>query len=325
MDNQEYYIDLIRKDLLCDISHDELLALENWKKESANNRLIAEDLSKAWEISDSFASDIAIDVEGDYKKVAAKLDLNERKTPIYSMRWVAGLAAGLALIASVWYITHIQSHPEASYDTTIVAASDYEQVELPDKTKVILFEGTILRYNSAFSTNRKVSFQGKGYFNVAKDSDHPFVIESKSFITKVLGTQFLLDDQSENPRISLFEGKVSVQNKFSDQALTLLPTETIVLSQSQLIKESGTQDTKDSSWYNGAVTYDQSELKEVISDLERWYGIRISASDEIKNCAFSGRLEQTKLEDILEAIAILYDAAVSTEANQISITGGICQ
>ena len=86
MDNQEYYIDLIRKDLLCDISHDELLALENWKKESANNRLIAEDLSKAWEISDSFASDIAIDVEGDYKKVAAKLDLNERKTPIYSMR-----------------------------------------------------------------------------------------------------------------------------------------------------------------------------------------------------------------------------------------------
>jgi len=324
MKNQDYYIDLIRKELQRDISADELVELENWKKENASNRLVAEDLSKAWEISDSFASDIAIDVESDYKKVAARLDLNKRKTPIYRMRWLAGLAAGLGLIASVWYITKIQFHTEALYDTTIVASSDYEKLSLPDGSLITLFDGAELSYNKDFSTNRNISLKGKAFFNVARDVDHPFIVESDNFMTKVLGTEFLLDDTKTNQSVSLYEGKVSVQHISSSDEVTLLPGETAHLSSDRISKITGQQDPQDASWHQGIVSYQGMKLDLVIDDLERWYDTDISLPPSIKQCEFSGSLQQLKVAELLGAIAELYQAELEVKDEGFIIKGGVC-
>src|SRR5690606_36229691 len=99
------------------------------------------------------------------------------------------------------------------------------QVSLPDGTKVWLNADSKLYYPRAFSGNtRTVQMEGEAYFEVAKDEQKPFIVQTNRQKVEVLGTHFNVNAYSEEPisAVSLLEGKVKVS--LANQAeRTLLP------------------------------------------------------------------------------------------------------
>ena len=65
------------------------------------------------------------------------------------------------------------------------------QLILADGSKVYLNSESRLRFPTRFEgKERRVYLEGEGYFEVAKDTTKPFIVEAKEVDVRVLGTSF---------------------------------------------------------------------------------------------------------------------------------------
>ncbi|MEX0275452.1 MAG: FecR family protein, partial [Flavobacteriaceae bacterium] len=66
------------------------------------------------------------------------------------------------------------------------------ELVLSDGTHIYLNSGTSIKYPVKFieGQNREVYLKGEGYFDVARDSLHPFVVNTTDIEVEVLGTEF---------------------------------------------------------------------------------------------------------------------------------------
>lgn len=102
---------------------------------------------------------------------------------------------------------------EIKYNTLIVPKAGTYSVTLPDGTKVILNAMSELRYPVAFTkTERKVELKGEGYFEVAKDTGHPFKVKLNESEIEVLGTHFNVSSYEPIAKTTLLEGSVKISN-----------------------------------------------------------------------------------------------------------------
>ena len=77
------------------------------------------------------------------------------------------------------------------YNTLEVPRGAEYELILADGTHVWLNADTRLRYPTCFNTDeRRVYLEGEAYFQVTKDTAHPFRVESEAQVVEVLGTQF---------------------------------------------------------------------------------------------------------------------------------------
>src|SRR5690606_22131597 len=84
---------------------------------------------------------------------------------------------------------------------------------LEDGTKVWLNSSSKISYPKKFSTgSRKVTLYGEAYFDVAKDKNRPFLIETNGTEIRVLGTSFNVNAYNETVSTTLVEGSLKVSN-----------------------------------------------------------------------------------------------------------------
>ena len=86
------------------------------------------------------------------------------------------------------------------------------KVVLSDGTEVLLNSDSRLSYPTVFKgKERVVSLEGEAYFNVTKNTEHPFIVKSGNVQVRVLGTEFNMCSYTpDNVRVTLIEGKVAV-------------------------------------------------------------------------------------------------------------------
>ncbi|WP_343689367.1 FecR domain-containing protein [Chitinophaga sp.] len=77
---------------------------------------------------------------------------------------------------------------------------------LDDGTTVYLFKSGSIRYRE-----REVYLQGKATFHVTKDPHDPFVVYAGAVTTTVLGTCFNIDQHRQQVIVTLYSGKIAVQ------------------------------------------------------------------------------------------------------------------
>ncbi len=101
---------------------------------------------------------------------------------------------------------------DIAYNTLKVPFGKKFAVILSDETYVHLNSGTTLKYPVQFKKGkaRLVFLDGEGFFEVAKDEAHPFIVNTNSLNIRVLGTQFNLSAYADDENIStvLVEGEV---------------------------------------------------------------------------------------------------------------------
>ena len=110
------------------------------------------------------------------------------------------------------------------YNELVVPIGGECHILLDDGTEVWLNADSKLKYPIAFSgESREVILSGEAYFDVAKNKDCPFIIQSQDYKIRVLGTTFNLNnyEDSEELQLTLCTGKVLMN--FGEEQLKLTP------------------------------------------------------------------------------------------------------
>jgi transmembrane sensor len=173
------------------------------------------------------------------------------RTILIMRQWkkIAVAASILTFLLTVSWLAISQRHnkPVAAtiWKTVRNSESGKMSFQLPDRSTVWLSKGAVLQYAADFGKGtRQIQLTGEAFFDVHKDSLHPFTVQAGKVTLTVLGTRFNVEayDSEENTRISLIEGKVST--KYSDahnKTITTLLTPGNMLCYNRLKAEGNVQ------------------------------------------------------------------------------------
>ncbi len=200
-------------------------------------------------------------------------------------------------------------------------------IKLPDGSKIVLESGSSVKYNSDFGKKeRAIYLEGTAFFDVAKQKKLPFVVSTSRSVTTVLGTSFNISSSTElrEDRITVYSGLVTFSHKDQNQSLQLAAGSSAVLNESEHLRIAKYR-INASAWQTGRLVFEETRIKEVIEDLENYFGNTITVSDpELLNCTFSGIFINPKIEEIVSVISLSLNLGYEEKSDHIEFTGKGC-
>lgn len=197
-------------------------------------------------------------------------------------------------------LAKLTSTTNDNYTITTPKGGTY-QLALPDGTKVWLNAGSTFKY----ATARQVELSGEAYFEVAKDQQHPFIVNSTAQNVKVLGTRFNISNYADEEEIktTLLEGRVSISQKNSNKEVILKPGQQSLISLNKLsVKEIDTSEAI--AWKNGYFNFNNDDIKLVMSRIAKWYDVELVYVGKPTTERFTGQISRSKnIGLVLEQIA----------------------
>ncbi|MEN7548073.1 FecR domain-containing protein [Rapidithrix thailandica] len=224
-------------------------------------------------------------------------------------KWVASVSFLLLALTGLhlWYQVHFQETLENTlWAERTVPKGQKVNLTLSDGTYVKLNAGSTLKFPKVFSEEtREVFLEGEGYFEVSKDSLHPFVIRTGNLSTRVLGTSFIVRAYPQAPiiEVAVQSGQVQVEEKRQSQ-MVLTPQERVVYSKEDgKLDKSGFNPLKYFGWKDGIIYFEEATLLEIFEQLEQWYGVSFEINAIISDQeTYKGSFQHESLRNVLSAI-----------------------
>ena len=254
----------------------------------------------------------------DAESNAAEIDIPKSRR--ISKKWLVSVGMVATAVALFFVLKHTVGFSEVKNKKQSTLSrvntkpgSRTTQIQLPDGSVVRLNSSSSLTYDKNFGKNlREVNLTGEAFFDVTKDSSHPFLIHTKVIDIKVLGTSFNVRSypNDANTETSLIRGKVEVTVKNrANEKIYLQPNEKLVVANNNSLNQTLTdqpepQETKtdlspkpiysvqhltydpdstviETSWIENRLIFQENEtFKEVALKMERWYGVQINFTSE---------------------------------------------
>ncbi len=191
---------------------------------------------------------------------------------------------------------------------------------LSDGTKMWVNAGSIVKFPSHFDKKqREVSVDGEVYADVVKNPKKPFVFHTKEFNVQVLGTSLNIHAYSDDPnqQVTLVEGKVKVKSSQGEHFLK--PDESYFADgKTEEVREVDV--TFFTSWKDGFYRFKDQQLKDVIQNLERYYGTDIECSPKIAKMTCSGYLDlKDDINMVLRGVAFSMDIKFKKEESSYKL------
>mgnify|MGYP000217837925 FL=1 len=201
------------------------------------------------------------------------------------------------------------------YNTISTPMGGKFKVILPDGSLVVLNAASTLKYPVHFDEKlRKVSFTGEAYFEIAKLEDKrkkrvPFYVYSNDQIVEVLGTHFNINsyDNEEYSKTTLLEGSVKIINeKSAAPAKILKPGQQAVIKRGDVQTKIMIADEAQAlAWKDGYFLFKNTNIKDVVNELERWYNIDIQYEDEMEFENITGYISRNvKISSVLKMLQL---------------------
>jgi ferric-dicitrate binding protein FerR (iron transport regulator) len=206
-----------------------------------------------------------------------------------------------------------------------VENGETEELLLTDGTRVMLDAGSLFEYPEQFASHRRiVSLDGEGYFVVAPDAAKSFTVRANDAIITVKGTEFNVRAwrQDQKVTVAVAQGKVSIRSKEddTDAAQVLISKNQVsILAKGKNPSPPRTSTIKDHlSWMQRRMYFKSTSLREVLSQLERWYNVVFLLpgiqADQIRITIF---IEDKPLEEILDIICLITGLEYSRDSRRI--------
>ena len=283
------------------------------RNESGLSNLTDEEL---W-VSSAVADDTQqYDVDQAFERFRKRtgLDQSGRQSYKWYRTWsvaaVAIVLLGLITVTAYWQGSRqIQSN----FSDIVVEATlgSKTKLTLPDGSTVWLNAGSKMVYSQGFGvSDRRLAFQGEGYFEVEKNDEMPFLVQTHDVNVTVVGTKFNFRNYPEDEEavVELLEGKVALENQLKEEAVRYLsPNEKMVL-----YKATGEMDITSAKvkevtlWTENILLFDEDLLPDIVRELERSYHVQIEIENEdLKQTRFYGQFNQLEqnIYDVLDMLS----------------------
>lgn len=215
---------------------------------------------------------------------------------------------GSAVVAGNKGVSYEDKQPmnELVYNTLRIPRGGEYSLTLGDGTVVYLNSETELRYPVQFiGEERRVFLSGEAYFEVKRNEEKPFIVETAHSKVEVLGTSFNLRSYSDEEKVAatLVEGKVRLVAD-NNTNINLLPGEQGIVDQMGRLTKREVDTYIYTAWKDGNFVFRKQPLEEVMRIIARWYDVNvyfIHASQ--RNISFSGNVKRyDDFEKILEML-----------------------
>ena len=232
-------------------------------------------------------------------------------------------ASGLTIL---YYIQHQELQTLAEQDVIVRSGdSGTSQVSLPDGTLVRLNANSSLTYQQNFGqNNRKVKLSGEGYFEVKKNTEKKFIVNTGYIDVTVLGTKFNLYAYEDKDIIemALVEGHVNVStSKPPYQTICVKPNEKVTYNKyDNKLNIEKTTTKIETAWLNKELVFREEKLENVFQCLSRKFRVKFSIDSSISvDDVYTGAFDDEKIEDILEVLKIHYGFNYTVKDGKINI------
>lgn len=283
------------------------------RNESGLSNLTDEEL---W-VSSAVADDTQqYDVDQAFERFRKRtgLDQSGRQSYKWYRTWsvaaVAIVLLGLITVTAYWQGSRqIQSN----FSDIVVEAplGSKTKLTLPDGSTVWLNAGSKMVYSQGFGvSDRRLAFQGEGYFEVEKNDEMPFLVQTHDVNVTVVGTKFNFRNYPEDEEavVELLEGKVALENQLKEEAVRYLsPNEKMVLHKATGEMDITSVKVKEVTlWTENILLFDEDLLPDIVRELERSYHVQIEIENEdLKQTRFYGQFNQLEqnIYDVLDMLS----------------------
>ena len=351
--------DLYKKsceDLICgylknELTEDETSRLISWLEQDKKNKRLFDEMSDLWVTARATSPDPGFDAREGFLRFREKIkstdSLKDSKTKTFRLRTLLRYAA-IFIIAfsaggSLFFFVGRNSIEPAlqSVNKIVVPLGSKAWFSLSDGTFVTLNAGSTLNVSNGYGiNNRIVRLDGEGYFNIAKDTNNPFVVQTPFLNVRALGTEFNVKAYSVDKTIetTLVSGSLQIEpvKEVNQGRITVLkpnqkvtffkedfvftdeqedkeneiPARTVsvkkirTVAPARLIKEDIDVNPV-TSWKENRWIFEQQSLAQIAVDLERKFDVRIIfESEKLKSYRFTGTILAEPIEQVLIALSM---------------------
>ena len=278
----------------------------------------AYNLDAEWSLMQNLIPDLK--QEGQVKRSEVKT----RSLLYYTYRIAAVLLVGLIIGLGLTYGTRML------YNQQIVAWDQPVDVILEDGTLITINRDSQIRFKKKFASDeRKVFLKGEAWFDVARDSTSPFVIDAGSALVEVLGTSFNVNAYRKNPvvEITVESGIVALTAKQEKQEQIVLKAGNSgkYNKQKKELELIQSSDPNQISWKTRDLYFNGSSLQEVVDLVNQVYDAHLVISNkDLASCQITVTFKDQSLEAILNVLELTLDLEIRQEGNQFRLEGSGC-
>lgn len=161
-----------------------------------------------------------------------------------------------------------------------------KEIVLPDGSTVTLHPGSLMIYPEDFkSGERSIYLSGSGNFDVYKDPEHKFVVNTANLSVTALGTYFNVDayPDSRYTVTTLAEGSVRVNSKYGENINVILkPNEQIIYDNVNNLYTKENVDSKKYMQYNRErLIFEGVPFDEIVTSLEDRFNVVVSYDNSL--------------------------------------------
>ena len=165
-------------------------------------------------------------------------------------------------------------------------------IVLWDGTKVWLSPESEVEYLSTFSlVERRVRLKGEAFFDVAKDTTRPFIVEVDGLEIRALGTAFSVNtyDKSE-PQVLLTEGRLQLTARNSEAIIEAGYQADLIEGKLHAGISTHLEDALGIK--DGFFNFNNKDIETILEEVKRWYGVDLDIERKMEPKRYSGSIER---------------------------------
>jgi ferric-dicitrate binding protein FerR (iron transport regulator) len=304
-------------------SETEAKELMDFLEDPTNDQLIKTDAYNFWNtLSDNIENDSLDGMLLELHKRIRKYDKETNKHRFKNNRFTNFLlkTAAVLTIPLILYSGYLTFTGEGwknyaskiAIHTVHVPAGVRTDFILSDGSHIWLNSGSVFKYPDQFNGKlREVELIGEGYFDIAKDPDHPFIVKSGVLNVEVKGTAFDVISYPEDTEVDVIV-ESGLVNLFTGQyegrkhLAALNPGERMTYNKNGYSASVTQVDAaKYTVWKNGILVFRDDPMSEVVKRLSHKFNVDIELqSPGIAEYVYTATFVDESLFQILDLLKI---------------------
>jgi len=256
-----------------------------------------------------------------------KKSINQTNTVNFRNYWAIAASIMVLILSTMTLFLWIENKKNQEYKQDVVLTVERGQkasVQLPDNTVVWINSGSELRYGANFNAReRRVELTGEAYFKVAHHSNSPFIVTTGDLSITALGTSFNIEAYPEDTAVSVFLSKGKVKVSSHSEIIYLAPNQLASYNKkNNSIEKTVLEDTLLAvAWIENKIVIENQSLLDITTTLARQYNVDFEFNDEsLKDYRYSGTIDNTSLQSILEMISLTSSVNYQIHENVIVLS-----
>jgi len=318
--------DQLAKYLSNECTEAELAEVETWLSEKPENRTELEQLQLIWSLAAE--QEIDVDVINGWNKVSSQISelplakTSQTRNNILSLRIAAGIALLVISALGIWLTSDAEP-------LQLSTTAEPMRFEFEDGSVVNLAANSEITYPEHFEdSDRTISMKGQAFFEISKNANRPFIIETTLGNVTVVGTAFEVNTNAAKKElvVEVEEGivEVATTSKKEKQRVTAGQKCTVNAQNNEISLDSNLP-ADAFYWNNRTLKFKRTELANVVQTLRDLFQIDIVIEGEnIQGCKLTATFVNEGADTIVEVIAATLKIELRREGTTYVFSGTGC-